>query len=56
MTVRELKRALEGVCDDTIVRALKDGVYSEYSDIWWANYREEEDEDGNIDKEFILNC
>jgi hypothetical protein len=56
MTVKELKLALAGVPEETIVRALKDGVYSEYSDVWWANYKEQEDEDGNVDGEFVLNC
>jgi hypothetical protein len=58
MTVKELKKALKGVPDDVEVRALKDGVYCEKTDVWWASYQDgnEEDEDGEVCQEFVINC
>ncbi len=56
MTVKELKLALKNVPEDTEVRALKDGVYCEKTDVWWASYNEEEDDDGNVSAEFVINC
>lgn len=56
MTVKELKKALRGVPDDVEVTALKDGVYCEETNVWWASYNSEEDEDGEVTEKFTINC
>jgi hypothetical protein len=56
MTVKELRNALKGVPDHVEVKALKDGVYCERTDVWAAGYSKEEDEDGEVIEEFTINC
>lgn len=59
MTVGELKEALENVPDDVEVTALKDGAYSERTDVWMAhydNYEEEDDGETYTVREFTINC
>lgn len=59
MTVKELKEALANVPDDVEVTALKDGSYSERTEVWSAHYDNyEEEDDGEIYtvKEFTINC
>jgi hypothetical protein len=56
MTVKELKKALRGVPDNIEVVALKDGVHCEESNVWWASYNGEEDENGEVIETFTINC
>jgi len=56
MTVKELKKSLKGVPDHIEVRALKDGVYCEKTDVWMAGYVIDENEDGQTTEEFVINC
>jgi|LakMenEpi03Aug12_release.lakeMendotaPanAssembly.Ray.scaffolds.fasta_scaffold4617836_1 hypothetical protein len=56
MTVKELKKALKGVPDHIEVRALKDGVYCEKTDVWMAGFQQDEDENGESTEEFVINC
>lgn len=56
MTVGELKEALEDVPDDVEVTALKDGVYCERTDVWYASYNSEKDENGDLIETFTINC
>jgi hypothetical protein len=57
MTVKELKNALRGVPEHVQVRALKDGVYCEKTDVWMAGYNKETDnETGEETEEFTINC
>jgi hypothetical protein len=72
MDVGELKRALENVPDSASVVILRDDVYQEKVNAWWASYDKEEKEDteeqikkdstetnqanGEDGGEFILHC
>lgn len=72
MDVGELKRALENVPDSASVVILRDDVYQEKVNAWWASYDKEDTEeqveedsaittqtDGGSGKnggEFILHC
>ena len=56
MTVGELKEILEEVPDHVEITALKDGVYCERSDVWYAGYDKQEDENGDIEERFTINC
>lgn len=56
MTVKELKRALRGVPDDVEVTVLKDGTYCERTSAWMAHFDQDEDEDGNVEETFTINC
>lgn len=56
MTVKELKELLKGVPNHVEVRALKDGVYCEKTDVRWAGYHKEKVEDGGTTEEFVINC
>lgn len=56
MTVKELKKALRGVPDDVEVTVLKDGTYCEKTNVWMAGFEETEDEDGEVIREFNINC
>ncbi len=59
MTVKELKLALKDVPDDTEIRAQRDGVHCERTDVWWASYNDSpnnEDENEDNNGEFIINC
>jgi hypothetical protein len=57
MTVKELKNALRGVPDHVQVRALKDGVFCEKTDVWMAGYNKETDNaTGGETEEFTINC
>lgn len=56
MTVKELKKALRGVPDDVEVTVLKDGTYCERTSAWMAHFDQDEDEDGNVEETFTINC
>jgi len=56
MTVKELKKALRDVPDETTVTILVDGYESESKDPWMAHYVEDEDDDGEVTKTFRINC
>lgn len=56
MTVKELKKALRGVPDETSVSILIDSWESQSRDPWMAHLSTEEDEDGEIITEFRINC
>lgn len=56
MTVKELKKALRGVPDETPVSILIDSWESESRAPWMAHYTTDEDEDGEVTTEFRINC
>jgi len=56
MTVKELKKALRGVPDNVEVVALKDGTHCEQTNVWFAHYDKDPDEDGDIIEVFTINC
>lgn len=56
MTVEELKEILAEVPDHVEVTALKDGVYCERTDVWYASYNSEKDENGEVIETFTINC
>jgi hypothetical protein len=56
MTVKELKKALRGVPDDTEVTVLLDSWEAQEAKAWGAHYNKEEDENGDIIEQFEINC
>ena len=56
MTVKELKKALRNVPDETTVTILVDGYESESKDPWMAHYVADEDDEGEVTKTFKINC
>lgn len=54
MTVKELKKALRGIPDDTEVLGLTGGSYSGYVGVSSARLDEEVDEDGIEYKQLVI--